>query len=166
MNTISNFKGAVISLAYNALIFASTLDKTWSIFKEFNSEVHMQLKPSLNQPSFWSFLIGLISLTHFFLYPAFIWQPISPERSSAEKYMLKISSGNCRLDLILLIITSGLKIFYQHIWRRVVGSVLINNSPSNIFPILLLLVRFLSKRVRLPLVTVSINWLNIRAVPF
>ena len=44
--------------------------------------------------------------------------------------------------LILLAIILELKIILQNIWRRVVGKVLINISPSNILLIMLLLARF------------------------
>ena len=58
--------------------------------------------------------------------------------------------------LILLMITLELTMILQHISRRVVGYVLINISPSNIFLIKLLPARF-HQNVKLLLAAASIN---------
>ena len=54
------------------------------------------------------------------------------------EFLLKLLSGS----MILLTITFELRMISQNIWRRVVGNVLINISPSNIFLTLLLPVWF------------------------
>ena len=56
-----------------------------------------------------------------------------------EGFIGKLSSR----AMILLTITFELGIILQKIWRRVVGNVLINISPSNILPIVLKPERFL-----------------------
>ena len=61
--------------------------------------------------------------------------------SSWSSYLVsrKLSSGSC----IHLAITLELKDISQNIWRRVVGGVLINISPWNIFLILLIKTAFI-----------------------
>ena len=62
-----------------------------------------------------------------------------PDVSMNSSFHRKLSSG----VMILLTITFELGIILQNIWRRVVGNVLINISPSNILPIVLKPDRFL-----------------------
>ena len=53
---------------------------------------------------------------------------------NAYELLLKLSSGS----KLLLTITLRLRMVLQDIWRKVVGNILINSSPSNIFQTLLL----------------------------
>ena len=69
--------------------------------------------------------------------------------------MLEGFSLKSRLDLILMIIILEMKITLQHIRRRVVGNVLINISPSNIFPSIFHL-KYFMKIVRFLFAAVSI----------
>ena len=53
--------------------------------------------------------------------------------SGKDEEFGKLSSGSIRL----LTITWELSLILQNVWRRVVGKVLINISPANIFPLLI-----------------------------
>ena len=68
----------------------------------------------------------------------------------------KLSSGS----MILLEITSRKRIILQNIGRRVVGIIMIDISPSKVFPTMLFLKDF-TKIVRLFLAAVSVNGLKI-----
>ena len=67
-----------------------------------------------------------------------IWTYVIAEPIQAQEFLQKLSSGS----VILLMITMELRMNFQNIWRRVVGNVLNNMCPSNIFPTLLLPSRF------------------------
>ena len=77
--------------------------------------------------------------------------------TDAQEFLWKFSSAS----MILLAITLELRIILQNISRRVVGYVLMNVSPSNIFQIMLVSDRFLQNRqAALLLATASKNRLN------
>ena len=101
------------------------------------------------KPSSWNFMnacqrVNYISLS---LIKIWIFMKTSPDfiesiwlvdNSGCWLILLKLSSGS----LVFLTISQELKMILQNISGRVLGEVLINITPSNMFPTMLLLQRF------------------------
>ena len=73
----------------------------------------------------------------------FVFTKLTTSSTKVKEFLPKLLCGTS----ILLTITFTMKMILQNIWRRVVGNVINNISLSNVFPILLLLIRLISSKL-------------------